>query len=137
VAYIDLQRTPTSKLLVGVRCRIANLEYTEDALLDTACSCTVLSADLMDELAGSIGAPLEAVSLDTRLGVFSGHKYRLPIELVADVGESLSLEATVAVLADWPGPTVLGFHGFLDRIRLALDPGKASTDDPRVFFGMP
>jgi hypothetical protein len=135
LAYID-QAVATAKLIVGVRCRIATLEYDERALLDTACTWSVLSSELADELTGAVGAPSETVSFDTRLGSFSGGLHRIPIQLVADDGDHLDVDATVAILPEWPGPTVLGFHGFIERIRLAFDPGSAE-EEPTLFFGKP
>jgi hypothetical protein len=49
---------------------------------------------------------------------------------MADEGESTEVEATFFVSKDWIGPTFLGYSGFLDRIRIAIDPSSDS-----VFFG--
>jgi len=35
--------------------------------------------------------------------------------------------------ASWPGPTVLGYRGLLERVRFALDPGTGGP--PMFFFG--
>jgi hypothetical protein len=43
------------------------------------------------------------------------------------------VDATVLLLPAWPGPMVLGVSGFLDRIRIAIDPG-ASVADAIFFF---
>ena len=59
--------------------------------------------------------------LSTRLGVLQGQLIRLPVTLVADEGESLDLEAQFFVSPEWRGGTFLGYTGFLDRIRIALD----------------
>jgi hypothetical protein len=32
------------------------------------------------------------------------------------------VEATFFVSPEWPGKTFLGYKGFLDRLRIALDP---------------
>lgn len=62
------------------------------------------------------------VVLSTRLGRFHGTLFRGLITLVADQGESLDVEATVFLSADWPGPNFLGYQGLLQRIRFAVDP---------------
>ncbi len=36
--------------------------------------------------------------------------------------QTLAMEGTFLFCEDWEGPTVLGFHGFLERIRFAIDP---------------
>jgi hypothetical protein len=44
--------------------------------------------------------------------------------LVADNGESLSIEATVWVSREWTGGNFLGYGGLLERIRFAVDPAN-------------
>ncbi len=129
--------TSNARLIVGVKCQIAALEYYEKALLDTACYWSVLSSGLADDLTDTIGPASESISMDTRHGKFSGGLHRIPIRLVADDGDHLDVEATVAILTGWDGPTVLGFHGFIERIRFAFDPGYEAGEDPLVFFGKP
>jgi hypothetical protein len=60
----------------------------------------------------------------------------MPIALVADDGSDYIVDATVLVIRGWPGPPVLGFRGFLERVRVALDPGCGS-DDAWFYFGEP
>jgi hypothetical protein len=44
------------------------------------------------------------------------------LTILADDGESLEVQATVFVSRDWPAGTFLGYSGFLERIRFAVDP---------------
>ena len=47
---------------------------------------------------------------------------RAPVSLVADEGESLDLDATFFVSADWRHGTFLGYSGLLEWIRFVIDP---------------
>jgi hypothetical protein len=125
------------KLLIGVRCRVGELEYDEEALLDTGCPWSVLSSDLVRDLKEVFASPMHTITMLTRHGRFCGPLCRIPISLVADQGQNLQVDATAAFLPDWPGPTILGFHGFIERIRLAFDPGVTTASPPTVFFGAP
>jgi hypothetical protein len=136
VAYLD-HGFWGMKLLIGVRCRVGGLEYDETALLDTGSQWSVLSSDLGSDLKEVSSSPMKTITMSTRLGSFSGPLRRIPISLVADQGQNLQVDATAVFLPDWPGPTILGFHGFIERIRLAFDPGFTATDYPTVFFGVP
>ena len=42
--------------------------------------------------------------------------------MLADIGESLDIEATLLISPDWLGPSFLGYLGALDRLRFAIDP---------------
>jgi hypothetical protein len=60
----------------------------------------------------------------TRFGTFAGDLERIPLHLPAEEGELLTVDATWFVCEDWPGPTVLGWKGCLERIRFAFDPSE-------------
>lgn len=60
--------------------------------------------------------------LSTRLGQFHGSLFRGLITVLASSGESLDVEATAFLTPEWPGPNFLGYQGFLQRIRFAVDP---------------
>jgi hypothetical protein len=62
-------------------------------------------------------------ALSTRIGIVRGQLHRLDLVLAPDVGEGLAVAATVFASADWSGPSILGYQGFLERIRFAVDPG--------------
>ncbi len=125
-----------SNLTVAVRCRLGSLIGDEAALLDTGAAWSVIGADLAILLDADLGEPLEPLMLSTRLGLLRGHLHRLPITLVADpgCGSDLAVDATVAVIADWPGPVVLGYRGLLERVRFAFEPGLG-FDDGTILFG--
>jgi len=69
-----------------------------------------------------LNSPVGKKKINTRQGNFEGHLYRVDMGLTADWGEPLTIESTFLFCEQWQGPTVLGFHGFLERIRFAIDP---------------
>ena len=68
--------------------------------------------------------------------VMGGHLYRLTLRLLADRGESLSVDATAFVLdaefeESWGAlPSFIGLSGCLERLRFAVDPATET-----FFFG--
>jgi hypothetical protein len=123
-------------LLVAVNCRIGDLEETEFALLDTGAEWSVIDADTAKILGVRLGPPTEFITLRTHLGTFNGGLHRLYITLLAEenCGSDLLIDGTVFVSDEWNGPIVLGYRGFLERIRIAIDPGV--TDGQQIFaFG--
>jgi hypothetical protein len=108
----------------------------ELALLDTASTFSIAGGATADALGDTLEDTGIAITMWTRYGRLDGQLGRLGIRLVADPewGMDLDVDATVLVLPAWPGPTVLGVSGFLDRIRIAIDPG-APLADSIFFFG--
>jgi hypothetical protein len=53
---------------------------------------------------------------------------------MADRGTDVTIEATCLALKDWPGPNILGFSGFLERLRFALEPADVHSA-ARIHFG--
>jgi hypothetical protein len=47
---------------------------------------------------------------------------RITTTSVDSDGEELPVDTTWLVVDDWPGPTVWGWRGGLDRMRWAVDP---------------
>jgi hypothetical protein len=103
-------------------------------MLDTGAHWTLIGPDLIDELGDELGEAIGSVPMSTRLGSFQGTLHRLSIQLVADMGADFTVEGTCLALPDWPGPAILGFNGFLERLRLALEPATAQTE-ARIHFG--
>ncbi|NIM13411.1 MAG: hypothetical protein GTO45_14950 [Candidatus Aminicenantes bacterium] len=67
----------------------------------------------------------------------SGSLHRINISLLADQksGYDLTVESSVFISEEWDGPIVLGYRGFLERIRFALDPGVISGEQ-MFYFGL-
>jgi hypothetical protein len=80
----------------------------------------------MDELEEIPGL----VKLSTRLGLYDGRLYRGSLTLLAQEGESLDLEVTFFLSAQWRGSNFLGYEGAMERARFAVDP-RAN----RFYFG--
>jgi hypothetical protein len=109
---------------VKIVIRVA-LDQAEDpifAVMDTAAPWCIFEPQFGFSLRRSFTPVLERVALSTRLGVFHGSLYRVPLRIDADEGETLDVEATVFLSPDWDGPNFLGYQGLLQRIRFAVDP---------------
>jgi hypothetical protein len=131
------RETDNRVLIVAARCRLGGLEVDDLALIDTAAHWSVIGGELADlVLDNAHDAHPDVISMSTRHGRIQGRLHRLAITLVADDGNDLVVSGTVLIAPEWPGPPVLGYRGFLERIRIALDPGVAD-DDHQVAVVMP
>ncbi|QTA86202.1 Uncharacterized protein dnm_022230 [Desulfonema magnum] len=102
------------------------MEGAEDyALLDTGASWSVIGGDIAAIIEEEIGEPIQSFPISTRLGKISDSLHRIDISLLAEQnsGHDLTVDSTVFVSQEWDGPIVLGYNGFLERIRFALDSG--------------
>lgn len=124
-------------LTIAVRCRLGLLPQEHLALLDTGAAYSVVSEEVVESIADHLGEPLSEISMSTRFGRKEGDLYRLPATLLSDEGHGrdLTVESTFAVLRDWPGPVVLGFKGFLERLCITIDPGVGHSNPAMLFFG--
>jgi hypothetical protein len=124
------QEALSGRLPVAVRCRLGSQKPVV-ALLDTAAAWSVIDGSTAELLEGHLEDLESPIRLSTRHGPQDGKLHRLEVELLADpdAGSDLSVDATVLVIPEWPGPVVLGFHGLLEHVRFALDP-----DDDRPIF---
>jgi len=93
------------------------------AIVDTGADWSVLNTEIAEEL-GLFGVEGEPIALSTRFGAIAGYLVQASVTLLADDGDSLRLDATVFVSADWPSSagTFLGYSGLLERMRFAVDP---------------
>jgi hypothetical protein len=125
-AYLyPLHEMGPHKLVMGVECEFIAIKKKQMALLDTAAELSVAGSVVYQAFLDDnmlLGSPLGTRIINTRLGNFEGTFYRIEVGLTADWGEDLIIEGTFLFCDDWKGPTVLGFGGFLERIRLAIDP---------------
>jgi hypothetical protein len=92
------------------------------AIVDTAAPWCIFTPDVGSTLLKHLDSVPGPIALSTRLGVFRGGLYRGTIVLAAEQGEHLDVDATIFLAPDWPGPNFLGYQGFLQRIRFAVDP---------------
>lgn len=107
---------------IYVKIQPAGLDVSFWTLLDTGghfCLLNETVASLLgDQLIGEVGT----FFVRTAYGPIEGPMYRHPVALVAEVGESLDIDATVFVPPGWQGPCILGYAGVLERVRFAVDP---------------
>jgi hypothetical protein len=109
----------TSKIYVKIRPE--GLDVPVLAQLDTGSPWSILSAEIADVL-GLLDATGIPTRLHTRLGTRDGHLERVQMVLPADEGQSLRIEAMVFICEDWVEGNFIGYTGFVDAIRTALDP---------------
>ena len=124
-------------LPVAIKCQIGNLDATYLALLDTGAEWSVIGREPAIILEDQLGPPTETFLISTRLGKIFGALHRIDIRLLAEqtCGYDLTIESTVFVSEEWEGPIVLGYRGFLERIRFALDPGIVDGEQ-MFYFGL-
>jgi hypothetical protein len=117
----------TAKIFVKITAE--SLPGVVFAQLDTGAAFSMLNAEIAEAMS-LLDGDGEPKRISTRLGNFPGRLEKARFELVADEGESLSIEATVWVSREWPGGTFLGYGGLLDHLRFAVDPS-----DDSFYFG--
>lgn len=112
----------TAKIFVKVQ--PAGLDAVVLAQLDTGSAYTVLDPDVAAG-AGVVTDDSEEITLSTRGGNVAGRLVTHTVTLLADDGDSLEIQGLVFVpSAGWPfsGRSFLGYSGFLEFIRIAIDP---------------
>ena len=95
------------------------------AMVDTGATWSVFGPKLWERLELPTGKPLMRIPMSTRLGKYEIDLYRARIGNRAEVGDlQLEIDATIGLGSLWDGPPVIGYQGFLDRLRFAVDPGE-------------
>jgi hypothetical protein len=120
--YFDHDTTAaegTGKIFVRIAAQ--GMEGPILAQLDTGAAWSVINAEIAEEL-GLLNGAGELTNLSTRHGPVSGRLESATIQILADDGSSLDVDATVFVSAEWMDSTFLGYSGLLERIRFGLDP---------------
>ena len=100
------------------------------ALLDTGAHYCILHQHVVDLVQGQLTDHLGETVVRTAHGPVGGELYILRIELIADVGEHLDIDAVAFISPSWQAPSFIGYTGMLDRLRFAIDP-----QINRFFFG--
>ena len=95
------------------------------AIVDTGTPYCIFDTEIAEALGLSFDDG-ESIKLRTAYGEVTGTLQRLKIELVAEQGDSLGIDASVFVTDDWRHGNFLGYSGLLERIRFAFDPGTNS-----------
>ena len=114
---------PTANIFVKIG--IEALPGPIVAQLDTGAAWSMLDAEVAEAM-NLLGGDGEQAPISTRLGRVVGHLERTDLEILADDGDSLTVQATVWVSPEWHGGNFLGYAGLLQNIRLAVDPSDNS-----------
>jgi hypothetical protein len=94
------------------------------AMVDTGAAWPILNPEIAREAHLNLGEG-QKIRLSTRLGKIPGELLRATLTIPAVTGEGLEVDATVFVPeTHWSEPNFLGYRGFLERIRFAVDPIK-------------
>jgi len=114
--------TPELTAKIFVKVKFPNLVGNGNLLaqLDSGSAYSMLEVELAQTL-GVLDGDGEPARVRTPSGIVHGRLERIPLVLVADEGESLDVETTFLVSRDWTGKTFLGYTGFIDKLRIALD----------------
>lgn len=128
----ELPEGPEGTNKVYLKFQVEGLDAPLMGVLDTGAPWSCLDPEVAEAVRATDAAG-EPKRIRTHAGVFDGKLVRLTVTLLADEGESWSVDSTVFVPTDpgWPkGRSFLGYGGLLERIRFALDP---SVND--FYFG--
>ena len=118
-AYPDSEES-MARIYVRIQPQGTTLELL--ALLDTGAHYCLLNEDAARVTRGHLTMPLGEVALRTAHGPLRGELYIHRIRLIVEEGEPLDIDSTVFLPPGWRGPSILGYTGVMDRMRVALDP---------------
>lgn len=94
------------------------------AMVDTAAPWCIFDPAVGGVLRDHVDVLREKVLIDSRLGRYQGVLCQGRLQIIADDGEDLDIEVLMFLSPDWPGGNFIGYEGFLDRIRFAVDPHR-------------
>jgi hypothetical protein len=93
-------------------------------MVDTAAPWCIFEPRIGKSIEDGLEVLEEGVFLQTRLGLYRGDLYRGSVRVIESEGAPLDVQALIFLCPDWPGGNFLGYIGFLDRIRFAVDPHR-------------
>lgn len=99
-------------------------------MVDTAAPWCILEPALARAAERHLEGLSDIAAIDSRLGRFTGRLCRGIATIRAENGESLAVDTTFFLSREWPGGNFVGYQGFLERFRFAVDPGVN-----RFYFG--
>jgi len=118
-----------------IPCAFEELQEEYDALFDTGAEYSVMHREVAAEL-GLKPDGETCLTMSTRLGDFQGSLQRHAVRIPALAGEDLLVEPAWFVCAEWPGPMVLGWRGFLESITFGCNPRATSDEEGRFYFAL-
>ena len=92
------------------------------AMVDTGAPWCILQGPIAKTIKPRLLDLEQELVMSTRFGRIVGRLYSGVVSLIPDDGEALAVETTFFLSPDWPGGNFVGYLGFLDRIRFAIDP---------------
>ena len=136
-AQYDYRPITAHEEMPRVIVRIAIDRFETAAFVDTGGVYLICSPEIASRLHLSSQDGLPVPRIQVRGIWLSGRVYTLPVTLVAEQGESVTIGITTFVPELRPNltwtdefPCVLGMYGCLERLRFAIDPGSDT-----FFFG--
>ena len=109
---------------IYVKFRPAAVDFSFWALLDTGAHFCRLNETVVGFLGGHLADSLGRFTVRTAYGLVEGQLYRHQITLLADVGQSVDIDATVLIPPEWRGPCFLGYAGALDHVHFGINPWR-------------
>ena len=100
------------------------MDFSFWALLDTGAHFCLLNETVVGFLKDHLSEGLGPFAVRTAYGPVEGQLYRYSITLLADVGKSVDIEATILVPPAWRGPCFLGYAGALDHVHFGIHPRR-------------
>ena len=128
--YDAVPGSSTDDPRIYVRMRLGEGRSEVLAMVDTAAPWCILDPALARAAERELEGLPDLAAIDSRLGRFTGRLYRGSMTLLAEAGEALAVDATFFLSQEWPGGNFVGYQGFLERFRFAVDPGLN-----RFYFG--
>ncbi len=108
---------------IYIRLRLGEGSSEFLAMVDTAAPWCILEPDLARVAEKHLESLSDIASIDSRLGRFTGRLYRGTTTVLAQEGEALAVDSTFFLSPEWSGGNFVGYQGFLERFRFAVDPG--------------
>ena len=115
---------------IYIRIELAGTGIELLAMVDTAAPWCILEPHLAAAVADHLEELPREAAISTRLGRFSGKLYLGTTTILAEKGEGFAVATTFFLSPEWPAGNFVGYQGFLDRFRFAVDPGEN-----RFYFG--
>ena len=109
---------------IYVKFRLAAVDVSFWALLDTGADFCLLNETAAGFVRDHLAEGLGPFAVRTAYGLLEGQLYRHQITLLAEVGKSVDIEATVLIPPEWQGPCFLGYAGALDHVHFGINPSR-------------
>lgn len=122
------------KLIVSVKCSFGDNPERYYALFDTGAEWSVIPQSMVEDNPENFFSLGERITMSTRFGLIEGVLHGCTLHILVDTGKDITIDTTLLVIPDWPGPVVLGFNALLSNIRWACDPTVAN--EGRLYFGL-